>query len=172
MSGIGSFTKGLSEVTGLHARGEYDLALSRLEELRSAWPGNAHILVFWSKLVQLADEPTHTLEDAKRALQQAGELDKQSPVTALELGYFLDNVEDNPQAATRSFAQGIVAARHLLIDGLLGQAKALLQLEKHEDALRCLVEAHTLADADRSVKKEFASRIEELLKELGQAQSA
>jgi predicted Zn-dependent protease len=173
MNGIGSFTKAVSDVTSLLEDEKYDRALKRLEELRKNWPGSAQLQVLWAKLVQLQDEPTHTLSDAKRALQQAVELDKQSPAAVIELGYFLDNVEDDPQAATKAFTQGITTARHLLIEGLLGHAKALIQLDKREEAVRCLVEAHHLADAERSPKKgPFAGRIEELLTELGQTQSA
>ncbi|MCI0703888.1 MAG: hypothetical protein L0241_22755 [Planctomycetia bacterium] len=173
MTGTGAFTKGLTEIQSLLEVEKYDRALERLEKLRDAWPGNPQLLIVWSRLVQLQDNPTHTLADAKRALQQAIELDKQSAAAAIELGYFLDNVEDNVQAATKSFAQGIVAARQLLIEGLLGQARALIQLDKREEAVRCLVEAHQLADADRAAKKNpFAARIEELLTELGQLQSA
>jgi tetratricopeptide (TPR) repeat protein len=129
MNGTGSFTKGLADVLALWEDGKYDRALKRLEEVRKAWPGNPQLHVWWSRLVQLQDEPTHSLSDAKRALQQAIELDKQSPAAAIELGHFLDNVEDDPQAAAKAFAQGITAARHLLIEGLLGQAKSLIQLD-------------------------------------------
>jgi predicted Zn-dependent protease len=173
MNGTSSFTKGLSDAIALMEEEKYDRAMKRLEELRKNWPGSAQLHVLWAKLVQLQEDPAHTLNDAKRALQQAVELDKQSPAAAIELGYFLDNVEDDPQAAAKAFAQGITAARHLLIEGLLGQAKSLIQLDKREDAVRCLVEAHRLADAERSPKKgPFAGRIEELLTELGQVQSA
>ncbi len=173
MNGTSSFAKTLSAVMLHWVDGEYDRALKRVEELRATSPGNAQLNVLWAKLVQLQEKPAHTLNDAKRALQQAVELDKQSPVAAIELGHFLDNVEDDPQAAAKAFAQGIATARHLLIEGLLGQARSLIQLDKREDAVRCLVEAHQLVDAERSHKKSpFASRIEELLTELGQMQSA
>ena len=173
MNGIGSFSKGLSDVIALMEDQKYDRALKRLEELQKAWPGSAQLSIVWSRLVQLTDEPTHSLNDAKRALQQAIELDKQSPAAAIELGYFLDNVEDDPHAAAKAFAQGITAARHALIEGLLGHARALIQLEKRDDAARCLIEALHLSDAERSSKKNpFAGRIEELLAELGQTQSA
>lgn len=173
MNGIGSFSKGLSEVVSFWEDEKYDRALKRLEEVRKAWPGNPLLSVLWAKLVQLQEEPTHGLNEVKRVLQQAIELDKQSPAAAIELGHFLDNVEDDPQAATKAFAQGIAAARQLLIEGLLGQARSLIQLDKREEAVRCLVEAHQLADAERSSKKgPFTSRIEELLTELGQMQSA
>lgn len=173
MNGTGSFTKGLADITALADDEKYDRALKRLEEFRKNWSGNSHLYLLWAKLVQLQDEPIHTLNDAKRAIQQAVEFDKQSPMAAIELGYFLDNVEDDPQAAMKAFSQGITTARHLLIEGLLGQAKTLIQLDKRDEAVRCLVEAHQLADAERSHKKgPFAGRIEELLTELGQVQSA
>ncbi len=173
MNGTGSFTKGLADVLSLWEGEKFDRAMKRLEELRESWPGNAQLQVLWARLVQLQEKPTHSLSDVKRALQQAIELDKQSPAAAIELGYFLDNVEDDPQAAAKSFAQGIAAARHLLIEGLLGQARSLIQLDKREDAVRSLVEAHQLADAERGTKKgPFTGRIEELLTELGQTQPA
>jgi tetratricopeptide (TPR) repeat protein len=172
MNDTGAFSKALSDVMALWEDEKYDRALKRVEELRESWPGNPQLRVMWAKLVQLTDKPTHSLIDAKRVLQQAIELDKQSPAAAIELGHLLDNVEDDPQAASKSFAQGIVTARHLLIEGLLGQAKSLMQLDKRDEAVRCLVEAHQLADADRTSKKNpFAGRIEELLTELGQMQS-
>ena len=173
MNGIAALTKGLSDVKSLWQDGQHDRALKRVEELRTNWPGNAHLHVLSAQLVQLAEEPTQTLEDAKRTLQQAVELDKSSPAAAVELGHFLDSVEDDPQAAMKAYAQGIAAARHALIDGILGQAKSLVQLDKREDALRCLVEAFRLADGERSAKKgPFAGRIEDLLHELGQMQPA
>ena len=173
MNGTSAFTKGLADILALVDEEKYDRALKKLEELKKNWPGSAQLQILWARLVQLQDNPTLSLADAKQALQQAVELDKQSPAAAVELGYFLDNVEDDPQAATKSFAQGIAAARLLLIEGLLGQARALMQLDRRDEAVRCLVEAHQLADAERSPKKNpFASRIEELLTELGQLQSA
>ena len=173
MSDTTALSRGLSEVQSHLADEKFDKALKRVEELKKLWPGNPQLYLLWARIVQLQNEPTHTLNEAKRALQQAIDLDKQSPAAAIELGYFLDNVEDDPQAAAKSFTQGIAAARVLLIEGLLGQAHALIQLDKREEAVRCLVEAHQLADAERSSKKNpFASRIEELLTELGQLQSA
>ena len=173
MNDIGTFTKRLGEVGTLREAGKYDAALARVEEMLKRWPANAHLHVLLAKLVQLSDEPTRTLDDAKRALQHAAELDARSPAAAIELGYFLDNVEDNPQAAAKAFAQGVSAARHLLIDALLGHTAALIQLDKRDEAVRSLLDALHLADADRSSRKEpFTTRIDELLVELGQMQSA
>ena len=173
MNGSASFTKGLAEAMALRNEDKFDRALKRVEELQKAWPGNAQLLILWGRLVQLQDDPTHTLNEVKRALQQAIELDKDSPEAAIELGFFLDGVEDDPLGAAKAFAQGIAAARHHLIEDLLGQAKAFIQLDRREDAIRSLVEAHQLADAERHPKKGgLTDRIEELLREMGQMQPA
>jgi hypothetical protein len=106
--------------------------------------------------VQLQEEPTYDLADAKQSLQRAIELDRDSPTAAIELGHFLDNVEDDPQAAVKAYAEGVAAARHLLIDGLIGQAKAYRQLGKKEDVLRCLVEILQLAQFDSGARRSKA----------------
>lgn len=173
MNGTAGYPKGVAEVLSLLEEERFDKALKRLEDLKNRWPGNAQLYILWARVVQLQDESAHSLGEAKRALQQAIEFDKQSPAATIELGYFLDNVEDNPQGAAKVFAQGVSAARGLLIEGLLGEARSLIQLNRREDAVRCLVEAHQLADAERSSwKSTFTTRIEELLTELGQMQSA
>lgn len=173
MNSTVSFTKGLSEVTALWEDEKYDRALVRVQEMRKLWPGNSHLYLLSARLIQLQDESKHTLADAKRMLQQAIDLDKQSPAAAIELGCFLDNVEDDPQSATKAFAQGIAAARQLLIEGLLGQTRSLIQLDNREDAVRCLVDALHLADAEKAAsRKRFTERIDELMKELGQMQTA
>lgn len=66
--------------------------------------------------------------------------DEHSPATAIELGQYLDNVEDDPAAAVKAYAQGIESARRQLIEGLIGQAKAYRQLEQWEAFYRCVEE--------------------------------
>ena len=173
MNGTDSFAKALTDVMELWREGNIDRALKRVEELRKAWPGNAHVLVLSSRFIQLQDEPSQTLNEAKRLLQRAIELDKNSPEASIELGYFLDNVENDSHAAAKAFLQGISAARQLLIEGLLGQAHVVLQTNHREDAVRCLVEAFHLADAvEPQLKKKYTEQIDELLRELGQMQTA
>jgi Flp pilus assembly protein TadD len=172
VNGTASFIKGLSEVLALREAEDYDRAVRRLEELLKDWPGNAQLHGLLGQLIQLQENPTRSLADARRALQHAIELDRHSPTAAVELGHFLDSVEDDPQAASKLFAQAVTAARQSLIEALHGQAKAFLQLDRRDDAVRSLIEALHLADADRSARKGyFAERIEELLKELGQLQA-
>lgn len=140
MSTVRAFKQGLAAVSR-HWEGEdYDAALAKVEDMRKTWPGNSHLLILWANLVQLQEHPKSGLEEAKQALVQAIELDKSSPAGHLELGQFLDNVDDNPQAAVKAYAEAVAQARQLLIEGLIGQARALLQLDKKDAAFRCLGE--------------------------------
>jgi hypothetical protein len=107
-------------------------------------------------------------------------------------------VEDNPQAAFRAYSEGVAAARRLLIEGLIGQTKTLLQLDRRREAQRCLLELLQLLafepSAGRSEGKDvapdiifasatgqivaarlkgpFAAQIEELLNEVIATRSA
>jgi tetratricopeptide (TPR) repeat protein len=153
MSNLRGFKQRLATVSRLWEAKDYDAALAEVESLLQRWPGNAHLHTLWASLVQLQEKPKHELDEAKQALQQAVELDKGSPAAAIELGHFLDNVEDDPQAASRAYAVGVAAARRLLLDGLIGRAKALRQLDKREEFQRCLVEVLHLARFETGPKR-------------------
>jgi tetratricopeptide (TPR) repeat protein len=114
--------------------------------MRKNWPGNPGLLILWARLVQLLEKPGPSLDDARKALEDSMSFDTASPAAAIELGHFLDAVDDDPRAASTVFADAVASARRLLIEGLLGRASVLLQLDKREDAFRCLVEAKSLAD--------------------------
>jgi len=164
MSNHRGFVQKLSIVSRLWEAEDYDAALAEVESSLKTWPGNAHLHVLWASLVQLQEDPKHDLEDAKLALQQAVELDKGSPAAAIELGHFLDNVEDDPHAASKAYAEGAAAARRLLIEGLIGQAKAFRQLEKREEFLRCLLEVVQVARMETGPKKTKAEGADILFK--------
>jgi tetratricopeptide (TPR) repeat protein len=153
MSNLRGFKQKLSTISRLWEAKDYDTALAEVEALLKVWPGNAHLHILWSSLMQLQEDPQHDLDEARQALQQAVELDKGSPVAAIELGHFLDNVQDDPQAASKVYAEGVATARQLLIDGLIGQAKAFRQLERREDFLRCLVEILQLSRFETGPRK-------------------
>lgn len=140
MSHLRTFKQKLSTVNRLWEEKDYDTALAEVEGLLKVWPGNARLHILWASLVQLQEDPKYSLDDAKKALQQAVELDQSSPAGAIELAHFLDAVEDNPQAACKSYTEGVAVARQLLIGGLMGQAKALLQLDKRDDCIESLME--------------------------------
>lgn len=156
MSTIRSLKQGLTQVSRLWEEADYDQALAEVERLLEAWPGNPYLHVLKAELVQLQEEPKYDLNVAKESLHQAIDLDKRSPTASIELGHYLDNVEDDPQSAVQAYADGIAAARHLLIDGLIGQAKAYRQLEKKDDFIRCLIEVLHLAQFDSSTNRNKA----------------
>jgi hypothetical protein len=150
------FKQKLATVARLWDQKDYDAALAEVEALRAVWPGNAHLYVLWASLVQLQEDPKHDLDEVKQALQQAIEFDKSSPAAAIELGHFLDNVEDDPQAAAKAYADGVGAARQLLIEGLIGQAKALRQLGKMQEFHRCVRELILLTQFEAGPKRSKA----------------
>ncbi len=152
MSHLRGFQQKLAAISRLWDEHDYDSAFTEVEAALKTWPGNAHLHVLWASLVQLQENPSYDLDDAKQALQKAVELDRASPAAAIELGHFLDHVEDNPQAASKVYAEGVAYARQLLIDGLIGQAKAFQQLEKHEEFRRCLLEVLHLTQFDSNPK--------------------
>jgi tetratricopeptide (TPR) repeat protein len=148
----------LAAVSRLWDREDYDTALAEVDSMLSAWPGNAHLHVLRASLLQLQESPKVDLEEVKRALQVAVDLDKGAPAAVIELGHYFDNVEDDPQAAAKAFAQGVTNARQLLMEALLGQAKAYRQLGKKEDFLRCLLEVLHLARFDAGTMRSKADQ--------------
>jgi len=159
MSTLRALKQKLSNVSRLWEAQNYDAALAEVEMLLETWPGNPRLHVLKASSVQLQENPRYDLEEVNQSLQQAVELDKESPTAAIELGHFLDNVADDPQAAVKAYAQGVAAARNLLIDGLIGQAKAYRQLEKKEECLRCLMEVLSLARCDTGPRRQKADEL-------------
>ena len=147
------FKKALANIFRIWADNDYDTALEEVDALLTTWPGNPQLQILRASLIQLHDHPTSTLDDAKQALQEAVDLDPSSPAAAIELGHFLDAVEDNPKAASKQYTNAIIQARRLLIEGLIGQAKVLLQLDKKDEVLKCLVDLFHLTEGDSSAKR-------------------
>jgi tetratricopeptide (TPR) repeat protein len=140
MSGVRDFKQNVSSVMRLWGEEKYAEALAEVERLLRGWPGNARLHILRASLVQLQGDPEHGLDEVKQDLRRAIDLDKESPAGPIELGHFLDAVEDDPRSASRAYAEGVTAARRLLIDGLIGQAKALQQLGKRKELFQCLSE--------------------------------
>lgn len=160
-----SLKKRLSTVSQYCEQHEHDKALEEVEALLKDWPGNPHLHVLKASLVQLQKEPKHELDEAKQSLRHAIELDRDSPAASIELGHYLDNVEDDSKAAAKAYADGIAAARRLLLDGLIGMAKANLQLDRKEEFKSCLIEILLLAhfDSNSTGKRSEESWIDAIL---------
>lgn len=153
MMRISSFRSHLARVFRHWEAKEYDAALSKVESLLKSWPGNPRLHILWASLVQLQDQSAHGLDKVKRALRQAIELDRNSPEGPVEFGHYLDAVEDDPQSALKVFSEGTFLARRLLIDGLIGQARVLVQLNRREEAFKCLMESLYLANIEYSARR-------------------
>src|SRR4051794_27229601 len=119
MKQLRRFKQKLSAVFHLWQTEDFDSALTQVEGMLEIWPGNAQLHLLQASLVQLQENPQQSLDDAKQALQLSAELDSASPGALIELGHFLDNVEDNPHAAAKCYADGVGIARQLLIEGLI-----------------------------------------------------
>jgi hypothetical protein len=145
MNNASGFKRKLSIVSRLWEAKDYDAALAEVESLLATWPGNAHLHVLQASLIQLQEDPKYDLAEVKSLLRHAVELDRGSSAAAIELGHFLDTVEDDPQAAVKAYAEGVSTARNLLIDALIGRAKAFLQLGKRSECKECVLEVMHLS---------------------------
>jgi hypothetical protein len=169
MSNSRGLKEKLAAVSKLWKAKEFDKALAEVETLLETWPGNAHLHVLRASLMQLHEKPEYSLADIKQALQEAVELDKGSPAAAIELGHFLDNVEDNPQAAAKAYAEGLAIAWQLLVDALIGQAKAYRQLDKGKEFKRCRLQLKGLQLVwdlmPMKIDERYLEQIQDLLNE-------
>ncbi len=143
-----SMKKDIAKVWQLWRLGQYDRALAEVERLLETRHDNSQLLVMRSQLIRLQDredkDATPTLDDAKADLELAVELDEQSPVALLEMGYFLYAIEDDAKAASQYFQKAIVECQQLLREALLGQAGALEEQGRESAARDCLVRAYIL----------------------------
>jgi tetratricopeptide (TPR) repeat protein len=140
-----SMKRGLAYVKREWRARRYDRALAGVDRLLKDWPDNPYLLTMRGNLIQLQEKDTGpTLDDAKRALRRAVDLDGESPQALIELGHFLNATEDDVQAASDCFAKAIRLSERLLREALLGQAKVLVELGRRSEALACLTEAYWL----------------------------
>lgn len=159
-------SKGLGKVLRSWKAGNIDLALKDTDTLLEAWPGTPQLHSVRASLIQLSDDPSApSLEDARKALHRAAELDEESPAWPNELGHFLFSVQDAPKEALRCFDQAEKKATAQLEDALLGKARALQELGRRSEALHCLGLVHFLRLHARQ-EKAAGSIMESLLMEL------
>lgn len=164
--------QGLARVSRLWDRREYASALAAVDALLADWPGSAHLRVLRARLIQLQDDGGPPLSEVTADLRRAAELDPDAPAPHTELGYFLDAVKDDPAAAATAFAGGVSVARRALVDGLIGQAKALRQLDRMDEFRRCVTELLHLTGYDAALPPRLAEELKELLGDLAVARSA
>jgi len=153
MSNPRGFKQKLATVSRLWEQQDYYNAFVEVQSMLKIWPGNAHLHILWASLIQLQEDTEHELNEAKGALLKAVDLDRGSPAASIELGYFLDSVEDDPTAAAKAFGEGVTTAREMLIEGLIGQAKAFRQMDKMDEFRQCLMEILHLSRFEAIPKK-------------------
>jgi tetratricopeptide (TPR) repeat protein len=145
MKSTRSYKQKLGAVRRAIDAGNYDVALAEVDLLLDEWPGAASLHVLRAELIQLQDhDGAPPLEEAKAALKHAGDLDNPTHSPLIELGHFQFSVEDDPKAAAQSFKKGVQVYKELLIESLLGQAAALEELNRREEAFDCLSQARLL----------------------------
>lgn len=146
------FKKKLAGVFKLWQSDDYDAALAQVEQMLEKWSGNSQLHVLKGCLIQLQETPTYELEDARKSLQLACELDETASEPLLELGHYLDAIEDDPQGAIKAYAEAATLARRHLIDTLIAQFDAYSQLDMWEEAHQCFREVIQLSGFIPAVK--------------------
>ena len=124
------YSREIARIKKLWKQERFDQAIRVVEGLRGEYSGNPQLLVLWASLVQLQEASNYTLDDACNALKEAVVLDATSPSAAIELGHFLDAVEDDPESAAKVFAQAAEMAHRQYIAALNGQVNAPRQLDR------------------------------------------
>ncbi len=142
-----TFRRKLSAVRAAERKSDYAKALAGLDALIEEVPGNPSLLVRRAMLIQLLEDGGLPLNEAKQALQVALQLDEKHPGALIELAQFQFAVEDDAAAATKTFQSAVGACSRLLVEALLGQAKALVEMNRREEAFDCLARVRWLQAA-------------------------
>jgi tetratricopeptide (TPR) repeat protein len=157
MKTTAALKRGLAKVWRDWESQRFDRALAEIERLLESQPDNPRLLVMRANLIPLQDEVVAggpTLEDARKDLKTAIKLDDRSPNPLIELGYFLYTFDDDAKAASKYFQKAIELCRELLKNALIGQAKALSELEHDAEAMGCLAEAYWLSEHNGKLNAE------------------
>jgi tetratricopeptide (TPR) repeat protein len=145
MKSIRGYRQKLSSVRRSMEGDDYAAALRDVDLLLENWPGAAALHILRSQLIQLQESTdVPPLQEAKLALKQALELEEPKQSAIIEQGHFQFAVEDDAKAALESFRKAVQVYKELLIEALLGQAAALEELQRREDAFDCLSQARLL----------------------------
>ena len=168
MKPIATFKRRVAKARRDWQEGRVAVALAEVDRLLKEWPDNPQLLVMWADLAQLQKQKNGAaLDEAKAAYQRAAALGGEFPSALVELGHFHYSLEDDAKAANKTFERAVVACRRLLIEALLGKAKALHEMERITEARACLDEAYMLRLRDPN-GPDLSSTFEEIMEQLNE----
>jgi tetratricopeptide (TPR) repeat protein len=131
MKPTSAFKARLERIDTLWKPGHFSKALALVDRLLTEWPDNPLLLVKRGQLIQLQEsEDGPGLEEARAMLERAAELDEESPLPLIELGFFLFAVEDNAAAAAECFKKAEALGARLLKECRKGKKAALAELSE------------------------------------------
>jgi len=102
-----------------------------------------YLLTVKSQVIQLTDECNcYTLENAEESLLRAIQLEPKNVDAHVEIGYFYYAVSAQSDKAIPFFECAEKYAEEFLLDAILGKAKALVDLDKTNEAQLFLSESY------------------------------
>lgn len=130
-------TKFTLKISELFAQKKFDQICIEFErrdaELMSV---NLHLLKATS--IQLAQNTSYTLDDARDSLMAAVTLEPNHTQAWLDLGHFYFAVDDSPLLALECFGKARILVQKLHEDLVIGEVKTLLELGRKQEALSIL----------------------------------
>lgn len=155
MYDLNSLHQPLKEVEKLAKRGNYEVALIKVNDLLSQYPFDTRLLLLKGEIIQLLDEdsPLGELKDARKALELAVKVDPKSIEALLELAYFYSSVEDNDLKAIQLFDQAIQLCLTFLQEAYIGKIKSSVNSERRSEALKSIKESLRLFPDSEEIRK-------------------
>jgi tetratricopeptide (TPR) repeat protein len=121
----------------------------RYRELLADCPTFAPALLELGRLLQLTDEPGVDAEEAfveiQKLLEQAVQVSAREANAVVELGYFLDTIRNDSEAATKLYEEGAAKALETLEDAWAGLLRAWV-FERTKESLEKALRLSELAE--------------------------
>ncbi len=121
----------------------YASIVAKTTSLLDAYPYFVPVLVLKAQAIQLVDKDVGSsgLEEAKRVLRLAVELDPKSLDALNELAHFLFAVEDRSDEAVKLFERSIAMGLQTLREAYVGVIRCLMELDRWRSCEKALGEA-------------------------------
>jgi len=117
-----------ASIRELSAAGRYSEALEKIEKVEADGMVSAELLVWKSRILQLAEDGG-SLDEVEKTLVRAIELDESCAAAALELGWFRLNVQNDAKRALESFQAALKLQASANTEAITGLLKSIQELE-------------------------------------------